>query len=563
MVEQNKEAGKMTWESVGGNNNSRIGGNASIIKYEHPDGKVETLAIDCGMLFANKELTPDYEGFIPQQQYFGLQLVTHCHQDHTGGLAHLALLNAEETKRRKDAGEPLPEVRGSSNSIKWEAGLLADAKVPEEYWPTLTTIKPQDKFNYGIFEIEAIEVAHSAPGSMGFKVKTPAGTLVHCGDFKMEGGYIGKTDVDHLKAISKEGVDAVLLDSTSSSFPGKVLPEKVVEDGTVELFEQHPDQRFVVGLIGRSMERFATLCAASARVGRNVVLIEGTALKNGWNRLAPESKERINAEVRKHCGKDLVVKEQKFAKPGQYKDNEVMVLGTGPFGDKNACLWLASVGEHSRLKFNAGRDMFLNSQSAIPGTEEAVGEMMTNIEKILGAENVHYPKRTLNEEERIIHVSGHGKAGDMQEAMTIILGENKNGLVIPVHGDYEQMRATAKIAQDSGYKAVVQPNFQGIEFSKDENGKTVMKPVKEASQPDTWYAVKNSGPIFYMPDYSYDIVRTDPNLKPVVVQTNVPFKNVQETAKGNYQSKGGKGGKGGKPKGKGGNFNPKGGRGGR
>ncbi len=378
----------------------------------------EILVIDCGLAFPGADqlgvdlVIPDISYLLEHKEMVKGIILTHGHEDHIGSLAFvLRQLNVP--------------VYGTRLTIGFTKGKLSEYKVLDK--AKLHTFSAEDRFKVGIFDIEPFRVAHSIPDAVGFAVHTPAGTLVHTGDFKFDQTPVDGQlfDIARLTRIGQEGVLVLLSDCTNVERPGFVPSERNVGDAFDSIFKDAP-RRIIMACFASNVHRVQQAIDFSVKYGRKVALMGRSMERNmdmaqqmGYLRV-PEG-TRIRADEIE-----------------DYFPQQVTVITTGSQGEPMAALSRIAVDDHRKLKIVAGDSVIL-SASAIPGNEDAVYRTINHLFR-RGA-NVFYDSIAK------VHVSGHGYAEELKLMLNIVEPQ----YVMPVHGEYRMLHMYSKIAEDMGW----------------------------------------------------------------------------------------------------------------
>lgn len=556
---------KSTWESIGGNNADKIGGNANRFTYTDENGKTSVLQIDNGTQFSEPGLT-GYNNFMPEIMEADAYLITHCHMDHIGAWSHQLNIQRDELKQRREDGKPL-----TIHCPKYAQCLLEDnlalQKIPREEFPKFVTVEPGKAFEVAGFKVEPFAVSHSSPDAMGYVIESPDGVrMMTCGDFKTAEIPMGKgwNEAEIAKVASK-GVDLMFLDSTSATQEGICPPEKDVINGIKEVLPPSEGGMIVSAIIASSAHRLHTVATAVAEYAnesgqrpRTIVLDGGSltrsaaALKKcGYN---------IESMVEKATGQKVKILDARDPEVAKVPKSQRFYVCTGTQGEELASFSRASRGENRNIPMHGDTPIFVyNLQSCIPGNEETYAAMEQGF-KDQGC-TTFFPDR-YKENKYLTHVSGHAKGGDIKSACELIAKHSpRPTTVVPVHGDVPQRKAVMKIAQDAGLKAAIVPNFAKVEVSKE--GKVAF--TKSETKEEVWIGVReveaqsngqksNNGGKQRRPEteFEYDRVARNIETGKLKVVEKIPYTKAVIEERG-FGGKGGKqGGKGGKK----GGFNP-------
>ncbi len=391
-----------------------IGRNMAVLEFE---GKL--LVIDCGVLFPEAEqpgvdlILPDFGVIEHRLDDVAAVVLTHGHEDHIGAIPYLLRLRGD-----------IPLV-GSRFTLALVAAKLREHRLD----PVLVEVAAGDDHVAGPFHCEFIAVNHSIPDALAVAVHTPAGVLVHTGDFKMDqlplDGVL--TDLGAFARLGLEGIDLLLADSTNAEVPGFVVPERAIGPVLEDVFRR-ATQRLIVSSFASHVHRIQQVLDAAethgrkvALVGRSMVRNMGVARDHGLLRVAP--------------GLMVSLDEATSMPPEQ-----VVLVSTGSQGEPLSALGRMARGEHHQVTIEAG-DTIVLASSLVPGNETAVYKVINGLAR-LGATVVH-------KETAMVHVSGHAPAGELRTLLNVA----KPRYLMPVHGEWRHLRAHAALAEQTGMPA--------------------------------------------------------------------------------------------------------------
>ena len=389
-----------------------IGKNLYVYEY----GK-DILVVDCGMGFPDEDMygidvvIPDITYLVQNKDRIRGIVLTHGHEDHIGAMPYvMSKLDCPVYATRLTAGL----VR-----LKLEEHGLADRV-------ELVTCSAGDRFKVGVFECELVHVNHSIADSVAVAVKTPIGTVIHTGDFKIdltpiEGGVF---DFHRFAELGKEGVLALLSDSTNVERPGYSESERHVGESMERLF-RGCDKRIIVTTFASNVHRIQQIVNCAAHYKRKVG-VTGRSMENVL-RLAVE-------EGYLNIPKDVLVDMNRI---NSLPPSKVVIITTGSQGESMSALYRMAFSEHRQVKIGAG-DRVIISASAIPGNERTVTKVIDEL-FWKGAEVIY--DRSID-----IHVSGHA----CQQEQKIMLALTKPKFFIPVHGEHRMLCRHAELAQEMG-----------------------------------------------------------------------------------------------------------------
>lgn len=390
-----------------------IGRNMSVLEYE---GRL--LIVDCGVLFPEDHqpgvdlILPDFDHIADRLGDVEALVLTHGHEDHIGAVPYLLRLRPD-----------IPVV-GSQLTLAFVEAKLREHNIT----PFTLGVKEGQRERFGVFDCEFVAVTHSIPDALAVFIRTPAGTVLNTGDFKMDqlplDGRI--TDLRAFARLGEEGVDLFMVDSTNAEVPGFVTPE--VEIGPVldQLFAQ-AEQRVIVASFASHVHRVQQVLDAAAAHGRKVALIGRSMVRNMG----------IAADLGYlHVPQDVLVDAKEI---DRLPPEEQVLMCTGSQGEPMAALSRMANRDH---KIEVGRgDTVILASSMIPGNENAVFRVVNGLTR-LGARVVHQGSAR-------VHVSGHASAGELLYCYNVLRPRN----VMPIHGEVRHLVANGAIAVRSGVPA--------------------------------------------------------------------------------------------------------------
>ncbi len=406
----------------------------NMIIYEYGDN---ILVVDAGLMFPENDMLgidyiiPDFDYLIEHRQKVRGIVVTHGHEDHTGAINHvLEQINAPIYAT--------PLTRGLLEVKLSRGGQLAKAQ--------LNTVQAGGSVNIGPFQVEFFHVCHSIPDGVGLGITSPAGLVVHTGDYKFDHTPVDNwpTDYAKLAEFSSRGVLALLADSTNADKPGWTPSERVIDPAFDEVFRNAPG-RIIVASFASLISRMQQVANASLRHGRKLAFA-GTSMVE-------------NARMARKLGylnipDDLVVSIEQAL---NMKPRQVVLMSTGTQGEPTSIMGRLSTGTNRQFDISAGDTVILSSHP-IPGNEESVNRTINRLFR-RGA-NVIY------EAVAPVHVSGHAS----QEEMKLLLHLVKPEYFVPIHGELRHLHQHAKLAQQVGvpqdHIAIIE-NGNVVEFSED------------------------------------------------------------------------------------------------
>jgi len=403
-------AEKLKIISLGGLN--EIGKNMTVYEYGG-----DIIVVDSGMGFPDDDMygvdvvIPDVSYLIKNQSKIRGIFITHGHEDHIGALPYVL----------RSVNAPIYATRMSAGLIKLkleEHRLLDKTK--------LITCEAGDVVKAGKFSVEFIHVNHSIADAVAFAIKCPMGTCVHTGDFKIDTTPIqgGMMDLARLGELGKEGVLALLADSTNVERPGYTRSERSVGASFDALF-RGCEERIIVTTFASNVDRIQQIIDVAARYGRKVA-VTGRSMENIM---------KVSTELGYMSVPDGVLMDLNHIK--SLPRNKVCIITTGSQGETMSALTRMAFNTHRQVDIIPG-DRVIISASAIPGNENAIGNVVNELYR-KGAE-------VMNERELALHVSGHA----CQEELKIVHALFKPKFFIPLHGEQRHLKLHAKLAQQMG-----------------------------------------------------------------------------------------------------------------
>ena len=403
-------AEKLKIISLGGLN--EIGKNLTVYEYGG-----DIVVVDVGMGFPDDDMygidvvIPDFTYLIKNQDKIRGIFLTHGHEDHIGSIPYLL----------RSVNAPIYATRMTAGLVKLkleEHRLLDKTK--------LITCEAGEVVKAGKFSVEFIHVNHSIADAVAFAIKTPIGTVIHTGDFKIDSTPIqgGMIDLARLGELGKKGVLALLCDSTNVERPGYTKSERCVGASFDALF-RGCDQRIIVTTFASNVDRIQQVVSVAAKYGRKVA-VTGRSMENAL---------RVSTELGYMNIPEGVLVDVNHIK--SLPKNKVCIITTGSQGETMSALTRMAFSTHRQVDIQAG-DRVILSASAIPGNENSIGNVINELYR-KGAEVV-------NERAGELHVSGHACADELKIIHALI----KPKFFIPVHGEQRHLKIHAKLAQEMG-----------------------------------------------------------------------------------------------------------------
>ena len=386
--------------------------------FEYGDDMV---LVDAGLMFPDEGqpgidlILPDYTYVLENEEKLRGIIITHGHEDHTGALPYLL---ADLTRK-------VP-IYSSKLTLGFIQGKLAEHNIRQ---PKFREVSDGSTITLGAFTIAFFSMTHSIPAAFGVFMSTPAGTVMHTGDFKFD-----QTPIDgrrpNFQAINKfgaSGVDLLLSDSTNACRPGFTPSEAAVGRDLRHVIKNAPGRVFVAAFSSH-IHRLQQICDASVAVGRKVVVTGRSMVTN--------TKVARDLGYLKIADDDIIDAYDVDRIP----DEKIVVLCTGSQGEPLSALARMATGEHKALSIHAS-DTVIISATPIPGHEKSVQAIVNSLSKV-GCE-------IYDKSKGLVHVSGHASA----EELKLMLAMAKPRYFMPVHGEAQHLRAHAELAQQMGVPA--------------------------------------------------------------------------------------------------------------
>ncbi len=374
--------------------------------------------LDCGMAFPDGEMLgvdlvlPDFTYVKENISRIKGIVITHGHEDHIGSLPYLL----------KDCNIPVygtPLTMGLVGNKLKEHNLVSSAR--------LNVVNAGDVVKMGCMDVELIHVNHSIPDSVGVAIHTPAGTLVHTGDFKIDctpaAGTI--TDLTRFAELGKEGVLALMADSTNAERPGYTKTEAKVQESFERLFVRAQNRRIIIATFASNINRIQQIVNCAYANNRKVAF-SGRSMLN-YMQVATELGY---VDVPQGVIIDI-------DSLNQYTPEQIVLVTTGSQGEPMSALSRMAYSDHKKVAVGNG-DFIIISANPIPGNEKMVGNVIDELLK-LGCDVVY-------ESMYDVHVSGHA----CQEELKIVHSLVKPEFFIPVHGEQKHLRKHAGLAESLG-----------------------------------------------------------------------------------------------------------------
>ena len=408
-----KPTGKLRIIPLGGL--GEVGKNMTVIEYEE-----DMIVVDCGLGFPDDDM-PGIDLVIPDISYLeanadrirGLFL-THGHEDHIGAVPYLLRsIN--------------PPIYGTPLTVGIIRNKLQEHVLPKK--PKLNTVSAGSRIKAGALEVEFIHVNHSIADACALAIRTPLGTVIHTGDFKLDTTPIDgeMMDIVRLGELGREGVLLLLCESTNAERPGHTPSEKNVGASLEYIFSTHEKKRVIIATFSSNVHRVQQIIDTSARhkrkvaiTGRSMLNIVSAAIELGYMKVPDGVLVDIN-EIRK------------------YKPGELTLITTGSQGEPMSALYRMAFSDHAQVSLDAN-DVVVLSSSAIPGNEKLIGNIINELSK----NEVEVLHDALVE----VHVSGHA----CQEELKLMQALTKPKYFMPIHGESRHLAANRELARHMGMK---------------------------------------------------------------------------------------------------------------
>ena len=374
--------------------------------------------LDCGLAFPDADM-PGVDIVIPDFTYVERNaekirgiVITHGHEDHIGGLAYLL----------QKVNVPVYATRLTIGLIEGklhEHGLLNKVK--------LNVVEPRKTVKMGCMGVEFIKVNHSIPDSVGMAIHTPAGVIIHTGDFKVDYTPIDDEPIDlgRFGELGNKGVLALMADSTNAERPGFTHSERTVGESFDRLFKKGEGKRIIIATFSSNIHRVQQIINCAVRYGRKVAVF-GRSMINVIN----TAMELGYLDVPDGVFIDIEM-------INRYESERIVLITTGSQGEPMSALTRMAMNDHRKVSITP-QDFIIISATPIPGNEKFVTRVVNELMKS-GAEVVY-------EAMYEVHVSGHA----CQEEQKLILALTRPKFFIPVHGEYKHLKKHAETGELMG-----------------------------------------------------------------------------------------------------------------
>lgn len=413
-AKQSKATSKLKVISLGGL--EEVGKNITVLEYEN-----DIIIIDCGMGFPDDEM-PGVDFVIPDITYLEKNedkirgiFITHGHEDHIGALPYV-----------------LRDIHVPVYATRLTLGILRNKLSEHSYdvEPELIECKPGDVIRGGVFSVEFIHVNHSIADACAFAIKTPVGTVVHTGDFKIDLTPIdgAMIDLPRLGQLGNEGVLLLLCESTNAERPGYTPSEKNVGASLEDIYFRNQDKRIVIATFSSNVHRVQQIIDTSAKynrkvaiTGRSMLNVVSAAIELGYMSVPANTIIDLN-EIKK------------------YNPEQLTVITTGSQGEPMSALSRMAYAEHDKVELGP-KDLVVISASPIPGNEKLVGRVINELTK----KHVSVIHSGVAD----VHVSGHA----CQEEIKMMHALLRPQYFMPIHGEDRHLGAHKVLAESMGMPA--------------------------------------------------------------------------------------------------------------
>ncbi|NMD37309.1 MAG: ribonuclease J, partial [Christensenellaceae bacterium] len=376
----------------------------------------DIIIVDCGSMFPHEDLLgidlviPDISYLIENKNKIKGFVFTHGHEDHIGAIPYV-----------------MSQLQAPLYGSKFTMSLV-DIKLKEHRLPpiSLNNVNPGQVIKLGCFSIKFVNVNHSIPGAMALIIKSPAGTVIHTGDFKIDYTPIkgSVTDLTAFAEASADGVLALLCESTNVEHEGHTLSESKIAETFETLFEEAYG-RIVVAMFASNVYRIQMAVNSAIRYGRKICFI-GRSMINV---------ARVSMEIG-----ELEIPEGWLIEPEEvdnYRDDQILIITTGSQGEPMAGLTRMAFGEHRKIRIRP-TDTVILSSSPIPGNEKNTARVLNQLYRC----GAHVIYNSLAE----VHSSGHACKEELRIIHTLV----KPKYFIPVHGEYRMLWQHAELGEALG-----------------------------------------------------------------------------------------------------------------
>ncbi|MGM9667627.1 MAG: ribonuclease J [Eubacteriales bacterium] len=392
---------------------SEIGKNLAVIEYEN-----EMIVVDCGIGFPDDEMPgvdlvlPDFTYLKENAEKLKGVFITHGHEDHVGGVPYL--LKLIDTP-----------VFGTKLSIGIIKNKLREHNL--DYTPELVPVEAGDSVKVGNFTVEFIRVNHSIADSCCLAIRTPAGTVLHSGDFKLDTTPVDGEimDLNRLSQIGSEGVLLLMCESTNVEHPGYTPSERTVGEALDNIFRHNTDKRLIISTFSSNVHRVQQIINKSALYGRKVAItgrsmlnIVSAAVELGYMTF-PENTLIDISEIRK------------------FNPEQLTIISTGAQGEPMSALYRMVFGEHDKVQLGP-KDLVIISAHTIPGNEKLVDKIINELYRTGIA--------VYRDSSQDVHVSGHA----CREEIKLMHALTRPKYFMPIHGECKHLYEHKVLAMEMG-----------------------------------------------------------------------------------------------------------------
>lgn len=411
---------------------NEIGKNMTVFEYKN-----EIIVVDCGLAFPEDDMLgvdlviQDITYLEKNKEKVKALFITHGHEDHIGAIPYF-----------------LKKINVPIYGTKLTLGLIK-AKLIEHHLENstkLVQVEPRDEVTLKHFKVEFLRMTHSIADSAGLAIKTPLGTIIHTGDFKIDYTPIdGKPmDFGRIAELGEKGVLLLMSDSTNAQRDGYTMSESIVGREFDKIFT-NCKKRIIVATFASNIHRMQQIMNSAVKCKRKVAVV-GRSMVN----VVSVSQELGYLDVPEGTIIDI-------DKINNYNPEELLIITTGTQGEPMSALSRMSAGEHRKVQITPD-DLVIFSSSAIPGNEKSIDKVIDELEK-LGAEVIY-------NELADVHVSGHA----CKEELKLMLSLTKPKYFMPVHGEYRFLKTHAELAVSTGTpkeNIFIMENGRTLEIGKD------------------------------------------------------------------------------------------------
>ncbi|MCI9124479.1 MAG: ribonuclease J [Eubacterium sp.] len=388
----------------------QIGMNITAFEYED-----SIIVVDCGLSFPEDDML-GIDLVIPDITYLKENIskvrgffITHGHEDHIGAIPYI-----------------LKEINVPLYATKLTVGIIEHKLKEHDLMRTVKrkVVKYGQHINLGCFRVEFIKTNHSIQDAAALAIYSPAGVVIHTGDFKVDYTPVfgDAIDLQRFGEIGKKGVLALMCDSTNAERTGFTMSEKTVGKALDAIFADHKNNRIIVSTFASNVDRVQQIINCAYNHGRKVV-IEGRSMVN----IITTATELGYVSIPDHTLIDI-------EQLKNYPDELTVLITTGSQGESMAALSRMASGMHRKVTIKPN-DLIVLSSNPIPGNEKAVTKIINEL-SMKGAEVIFQD----------VHVSGHACAEDIKLIYSLVHPK----YAIPIHGEYKHLKAQAKIAEELG-----------------------------------------------------------------------------------------------------------------